>query len=437
MRAGRIHRMTREAGPFGTRVGEPSLDWPTVVARQHAIVRQFQPSVGSFEAKGVRVYLGTARFEDPRTLRLDSGDIVTGERILIAAGSEPVIPPVDGAALGITSDDLLFIEEFPADLVIVGAGVIGLEMAGAFSDLGARVTVIARESEILPQFDPDVAAYLRTILEVRGVTFRTTAIISGLSGRRGDVTVRFAVGELVREVRANAVCFATGRRWTPRMLGAEPLELAMGRLGLRTSAHLATSLPHVYAAGDAAGNMQLTPTAAYEGRVAARNALRSDTVAADLSVVPQTVFTTPEIARVGLTHGEAQRRRIACHVATHDMRGASNGVVTGEDDGYLKLVFEHGSERLLGVQMVSYAAAELIQLATLALRTGATADQLSAQLSVHPSHAERLIKITAHEYHEYCELGGPDMSAGGPRHGPPDPPAFGAPRETRGAPLPP
>lgn len=395
--------MTRDAGRFGTRVGEPRLDWPAVVARQHEIVRQFQPPVGAFEKKGARVYLGTARFEDAHTLRVD-GHTVTGDRILIASGSEPVIPPVEGAALGITSDDLLFIEEFPQELVIVGAGVVGLEMAGAFSDLGARVTVIARESEILPQFDPDVAGYLREILEARGVTFRTTAIVSGLTGRRGDVTVRFAAGELTRDVRAHAVCFAVGRRWTPRTLGAEPLDLAMGRLGLRTSPHLTTSLPHVYAAGDAAGNMQLTPTAAYEGRVAARNALRGETVAADLSIVPQTIFTTPEIARVGLTHAEARRRGVACHVSTHDMRGASNGVATGEDDGYLKLVFEHGTERLLGVQMVSYAAAELIQLATLALRTGATADQLSSQLAVHPSHAERFIKITAHEYHEICEI---------------------------------
>ncbi len=404
MRAGRVHRIARDAGRFGTHVADVALDWPALLARQRDIVRQFQPSVDAFEKKGARVYLGSARFDGAHTLRLDTGDTVTGDRILIAAGSEPVIPPVDGAALGITSDDLLFIETFPEDLVIVGGGVIGLEMAGAFSDLGARVTVIARESEILPQFDPDVAGYLRKILEARGVTFRTTAVIGGLTGRRGDVTVRFAVGELARDVRASAVCFATGRRWTPRMLGAEPLGLAMGRLGLRTAPDLATSLPHVYAAGDAAGNMQLTPTAAYEGRVAARNALRGEHGAADLSVVPQTVFTTPEIARVGLTHREAQQRGVACHVSTHDMRGASNGVVSGEDDGYLKLVFEHGSERLVGVQMVSYAAAELIQLAALALRTGATAGQLSAQLAVHPSHAERFIKIAAHEYHEICEM---------------------------------
>jgi dihydrolipoamide dehydrogenase len=116
------------------------------------------------------------------------------------------------------------------------------------------------------------------------------------------------------------------------------------------------------------------------------------------------VYTTPEIAKVGLTHTQAKARGVRCHEMTHDLRGSSNGRATGEDDGYLRLVFEPDSERLLGVQMVSYAGAELIQLAALALRAKATAPFLAAQLSAHPSHAERFIKFTAHEYHEVCEL---------------------------------
>jgi pyruvate/2-oxoglutarate dehydrogenase complex dihydrolipoamide dehydrogenase (E3) component len=167
--------------------------------------------------------------------------------------------------------------------------------------------------------------------------------------------------------------------------------------------HLRTSIPHIYAAGDAAGNQQLTPTAAYEGRLAARNALRGDTEEADYSVVPQTIFTTPEVGRVGLTHAEALRRGVRCHVATHDMRGASNGRATGEDAGYLKLVFDGTTEKVLGVQMVSYAAAELIQFCALAIRAGADARLVSSQLSIHPSHGERLLKIFAHDYHEVCE----------------------------------
>ncbi len=177
----------------------------------------------------------------------------------------------------------------------------------------------------------------------------------------------------------------------------------MGRLGLKVTPHLRTSIPHIYAAGDAAGNQQLTPTAAYEGKLAARNALQGDVETADYSVIPQTIFTTPEVGRVGLTHAEALRRGVRCHVATHDMRGASNGRATGEDAGFLKLVFDGATEKALGVQMVSYAAAELIQLAALAIRTGADAHLVSSQLSVHPSHGERLLKIFGHDHHEVCE----------------------------------
>jgi pyruvate/2-oxoglutarate dehydrogenase complex dihydrolipoamide dehydrogenase (E3) component len=230
--------------------------------------------------------------------------------------------------------------------------------------------------------------------------------VTHLSGQRGAVTTSFIVEGVTREVLADQVCLAVGRRWRPEGVGAEHLGLAMGDRGLRVTPHLKTSTPHIYAAGDAAGNAQLTPVAAYEGRIAAMNALEGDHVMIDETVVPQTVFTTPEVAKVGLTHAAARARGIPCHVARHDMRGASNGRATGEDDGYLSLVFDPDTERLLGVQLVNYAAAELIQLAALAIRMQATAKFLADQISVHPSHAERFIKIAAHEYHETCEIPG-------------------------------
>lgn len=380
-----------------------TLDWDAVVRRQREIVRELQPPPAAFERSGARVYLADARFVDAHTVRAN-GVSVQGEKIVIAAGSEPVVPAVAGRDLAITSDEILFLPTFPESLVLVGAGVIGLEMAGAFADLGSRVTVIGRDPEILPAFDRDVAAYIRAILEGRGVTFHLDAALERLSGTTGAVTAHVKKNDgRALAVTAAQVCLAVGRRYNPKRAGTDALGLEMGRLGLRVSEHLRTSLPHIYAAGDAAGNQQLTPTAAYEGRLAALNALRGDVARVDESVVPQTIFTTPEVGRVGLTHVEALARGVKCHVATHDMRGASNGRATGEDAGYLKLVFDGATEKLLGVQMVSYAAAELIQLAALAIRTGADAHLLSSQLSIHPSHGERLIKVFGHDHHEVCE----------------------------------
>ncbi len=388
----------------------PRLDWARIAARQHEIVTGLRPARDKLERTGARIHVGEARFLDAHTLRVDGADI-RGERLIIAAGSAPVIPPIPGRELAITSDELLFLPEFPRRLVLVGSGAIGLEMAGAFNDLGTDVTVIGQEAEILADLDPDVAGYLRAILESRGVTFHRAARVTGLSGRPGDIVVSVTPqagsdggGGPAHTVRAQVVCLAVGRRWEPRSLGADALGLRTNRIGLETSPTLRTSLAHIYAAGDAAGNMQLTPTAAHEGRVAARNAVQGDPAPANLAVVPQTIFTTPEIARVGLTHGQARERGMACHVTSHDLKGASNGVASGEDGGFLKLVFESATERIVGVQMVSWAAAELIQLAALAVRAGATAGMLSTQLSIHPSHGERLIKVAAHEYHEVCEL---------------------------------
>ncbi len=405
VRSGRIHRLAKDAARFGTTTGTVELDWPTVIRRQHEIVKEFQPLPASLARAGADVVLGEARFTDPHTITVN-GSALWGNRIIIAAGSLPVVPAVPGIEAAITSDEILFLPVFPRRLVIVGAGVIGLEMAGAFSDFGAEVVVIGQEPEILPAFDPDVAGYLRKILETRGVTFHLGAHLAGFTGRRGDVTARFTKDGRPHEVTADQACVAIGRRWRSETLGAEHLGLDRGHLGLAVTPYLRTSVAHIYAAGDAAGNAQLTPVAAYEGRVAAHNALQGDRLIADTTLVPQSVFTTPEVAKVGLTHRAAMASGVRCHVATHDLRGASNGRATGEDDGYLKLVFDAAQDRLLGAQMVSYAGAELIQMAALAIRTGATASVLAAQLSVHPSHGERFIKIAAHDHHEICEVEG-------------------------------
>ena len=398
----------KDAGRFGTTTGTIQLDWPTVVRRQHDIVKEFQPLPKSLAHAGAEIVLGEARFSDPHTITVN-GSALWGERIIIGAGSAPVIPAVPGVEATITSDEILFLPAFPSRLVLVGAGAIGLEMAGAFSDFGADVTVIGQESEILPGFDPDVAGYVRKILESRGVTFHLGATVTSFSGTRGAVATHFTHQGEPRTLTADQACLAIGRRWSPVTLGAEHLGLDMGHLGLKVTPYLRTSTAHIYAAGDAAGNTQLTPVAAYEGRLAAHNALQGDRMTTEERLVPQTVFTTPEVAKVGLTHREVEASGVRCHVATHDMRGASNGRATGEDDGYLKLVFDAVQERLLGVQMVSYAGAELIQMAAMAIGSGLTAKTLAAQLSVHPSQTERFIKVAGHDHHEICEVPIPDQ----------------------------
>jgi pyruvate/2-oxoglutarate dehydrogenase complex dihydrolipoamide dehydrogenase (E3) component len=403
VRSGRIHRLVKEAANFGTRAENVRLDWDTLVRRQHEIVQALRPAPESLTRAGAKVYLSEARFTDSHTIEAD-GTTLRGEKIVIGAGSEPILPPIEGRELAITSDQLLFLPDFPIELTLVGAGVIGLEMASAFADLGAQVTVIGQEGEILPMFDHDAAAYIRKLLETKGVIFHLDSKVTRLSGRRGAVLTRIEKAGKAIEVQSAQVCLAVGRRFNPKRVGADQIGLELAGTGLKVTPYLRTSLPHIYAAGDAAGNQMLTPVAAYEGRLAARNALQGDVEAADYSVVPQTIFTTPEVGKVGITHREALARGIPCHVSTHDTRGASNGRATGEDAGYLKLVFDGPTERLLGVQLVSYAAAELIQLAALAVRTGATAETLGSLLSIHPSHGERFLKVAAHDHHEVCEV---------------------------------
>lgn len=389
--AGRVHRLVREAGGFGTFSGAVRLDWDAVQRRQAEIVDALRPAAPDLEKRGIRVAIGVARFADPHIVEVNGREL-GAERFVIAAGSEPVIPDLAGRELLISSDQLLFLPDFPASLTFIGAGPVALELAGAFNDFGARVTVLARDAEILPGVDADVARTLRKRMEQRGVTFRLNTTVTGLARAADGVRVAFDSAGMANETTSRQVCAAVGRRFHPRTIGAARIGLEMGRLGLRTSPYLATSVPHVYAAGDAAGNRQLTPVAAHEGRIAAVNALRGDTERADEAVIPQVLFTTPELGLVGMAYGEAPAHGVHAAVARHDARGSSHSVATGEDAGYFKLVFDQGTQHLVGAQMVSPAAEELIQLCALAIRSRVPASLVEAQISVHPSRSERLLR---------------------------------------------
>ena len=389
--AGRVHRLVREAGGFGTFAGPVRLDWAAVQHRQNEVVEALRPAAADLEKRGVRVVIGAARFTDPHIVEVNGREL-GAERFLIAAGSEPVIPDLPGRELLVTSDLLLFLPAFPASLTFIGAGPVALELASAYNDFGARVTVLARDAEILPTVDADVARNLRKRLEQRGVTFRLQTTVTSVARTADGVRIAFDSAGMANEMTSRLACAAVGRRFHPRSIGAARIGLEMGRLGLRTSPYLATSVPHIYAAGDAAGNRQLTPVAAHEGRIAAVNALRGDTERADEAVIPQVVFTTPEVGLVGVSYGEAPARGVHPAVARHDARGSSQSVATGEEAGYFKLVFDQAGQRLVGAQMVSPSAEELIQICALAIRSRVPASLVETQLSVHPSRAERLVR---------------------------------------------
>ncbi len=389
--AGRAHRLVRESAGFAARSGGAGPDWDAVLHRQNEIVDALRPSAADLEKRGIRVAIGAARFTDPHIVEVD-GRPLGAERFIIAAGSQPVIPDLPGRELLITSDHLLFLPAFPTSLTFIGGGPVALELAGAYADFGSRVTVLARDAEILPSVDPDVARYLRKSMEARGITFRLQTTVTRLVPAPGGVRIEFDSAGMVNEMTSTQVCAAMGRRFHPRTIGAARIGLELGRLGLRTSPYLRTSVPHVYAAGDAAGNRQLTPVAAHEGRVAAVNALRGDSERADEAVIPQALSTSPEVGLVGFSYSEAPAHGVHAAVAHHDARGSGNGLATGEDGGYFKLVFDQDTQRLVGAQMVSPSAAELIQLCALAIRSRVPASLVAGQLSVHPSHGERLLK---------------------------------------------
>ena len=197
--AGRVHRLVSEAGGFGTVADAVRLDWDAVQQRQTAIVAALRPAAPDLERRGIRVAIGTARFTDPHIVEVD-GRSLGAEHFVIAAGSRPVIPDVPGQELLITSDQLLFLPAFPPSLTFIGAGPVALELASAFSDFGSRVTVLARDAEILPHVDADVARNLRKRMEQRGVTFRLQSTVTALAKAPEGVRVGFDSAGMANEM---------------------------------------------------------------------------------------------------------------------------------------------------------------------------------------------------------------------------------------------
>ena len=335
---------------------------------------------------------GRARLEDARTLRValtEGGEtVVRADRILIATGARPAVPPVPGleGTPFWTSTEALAAGRVPETLVVLGGSAVGLELAQAWLRLGSRVTVVETAPRVLPPADEALSAALRAALEAEGMRILTDAAAEQVEHGRGGFRVRVAGAIL----EAEALLVATGRRPNTEGLGLE-------RIGVRTApdgaievdARMRTSVPGVYAAGDCARLPQLVYVAAAAGTVAAED-MTGNEAALDLAVLPWVVFTDPQAAAVGLTEAEARGRGIA--VATRELPLAQVPAALARFDtrGTIKLVSEAGTGRLLGAHIVAAEAGEVVQAAALALRSGMRVQDLAATLFPYLTMSEGL-----------------------------------------------
>jgi mercuric reductase len=334
------------------------------------------------------------------------GDVrLEAPRFLVATGSRPFIAPVEGlddvpflTSDLLTSQEDMELKERPELLTIVGGGYIALELGQFFSRLGTRVTIVEPSERILPNYEPELGATLREILEEEGITILTSSKAAAVHRDGEGISVE-VVGDAARTLRSSHLLVATGRVPNTEKLGLDVAGVRTNKQGaVIVDEELKTSAPHVWAAGDVIGSntdsQMATPVGAQDGGIAALNALSGEHHKVDHRVIPRAIFTDPEVAVVGLTEKQAVERGHRCACRTVKMDQVPRAQAVRNPRGAIKMVAERESRRVLGVSMLGMDAAEVVHEAAMGIRLGATVQDFVGMLHIYPTMSEAL-KIVA------------------------------------------
>jgi dihydrolipoamide dehydrogenase len=375
---------------FGVKVGKPELDFQAANAWKDGIVKQLTQGVaGLFKANGVEWAKGLGRFKDANTIAVEGGEDVTFKQAIIATGSYPLRPPVEGidSERCVDSTGLLAQQDVPKRLVVLGGGIIGCEFASIMQRFGSEVTIVEMLPQLIPMEDEDAGNELLKQFKKRGIDVHLDTQLEKVAERNGGLAVHF--GGQAKE--ADLLLVATGRGPVCEDLGLEEIGVEFDpKKGIAADEHRRTTVQHIYAVGDCAGYWQLAHTAFREGEVAAENAMGHDAVV-DNRGVPRPIYTDPEIAGVGLTEREA-REQYGDDVATGMFPWAANGraLMQNESVGWVKSIHESRYGELLGVVMVGPHVTDLIEAGVVALDAEATVETVADGMAAHPTLSESI-----------------------------------------------
>ena len=385
----------RDAGRLGLTPVEPAFRFEDVMARVRERRATIAPhdSVERFESLGVDVFLGRAQLLSPREVKV--GDQVLRTRhVVIATGSRPVIPEIEGlaAARPFTSENIFDeLDHQPARLAVLGGGPIGCELGQAFARLGVRVTILQRGPQILAREDQDAADVVRGCLEAEGVSVRTGTRVRRVWREGAETRIEIGGGE---DVVVDAILVGAGRAPNVEHLGLEAAGVAFDARGVTVNAALQTSRPNVYAAGDVVGGPQFTHVADHHARTVVRNILLPWPKARiDLRTLVAATYTSPEIGRVGLNETAARAQGVAYDVWTQRLAEVDRAIVDGEEHGFFKVLTTRGGDRILGATVVAEHGGDLVHEIALAMKAGVGLGRLSSLIHAYPSYAEMARRV--------------------------------------------
>ena len=376
---------------FGVQVSGATLDFSASNAWKAGVVKQMTQGVaGLFKANGVEWVKGRGRFTSANTIAVEGGEDVNFKHAIIATGSFPMRPPIDGldSPRCVDSTGLLAQEQQPKRLVILGGGIIGCEFASIFSRFGSEVTIVEMLDSLIPQEDADASKELAKQFQRRNIALQLGKQCTKVEDDGSQLTVHYGDGETVQ---ADLMLVSVGRAPLVGNLGLEDIGVQFDkRKGISANERRQTSVAHIYAVGDCAGYWQLAHTAFREGEVAAENACGHDAIV-DNRAVPRPIYTDPEIAAVGLTEAQA-REQYGDDVAVGQFPWVANARAVMQDAtiGWVKSIHETRYGELLGLVMVGPHVTDLIEAGVVAIDAEATVETVADGMTAHPTLSEAI-----------------------------------------------
>jgi len=396
LHAARVIEEAHEMGARGIAFGEPKLDTKKLVEWKSNVVRQLTNGLETLaKQRKVRVVRGTARFASPKQLEVETGggrELVDFDQCIIAAGSEPSsLPGLPKDPRIIDSTGALELKSLPKRMLVVGGGIIGLEMATVYDGLGVKVSVVELTKTLIPGCDRDLVKPLEKRIGARYEAIMLGTRVTKMEAKSDGIVVHFEGDQAPAEPQTyGLVLVAVGRSANGRKIAADKAGVEVNERGLiQVDKQQRTNVAHIFAIGDIVGQPMLAHKASHEGKVAAEAAAGLKSFF-DARVVPAVAYTDPEVAWVGLTEDEAKARGIAYEKGSFPWAASARSLTLGRSEGLTKLLFDAKTNRLLGAGIVGINAGDLIAEAALAIEMGADAADVGLTIHPHPTLSETL-----------------------------------------------